>query len=149
MAGHSKWASIKHKKKAVDAKRGVLFDRLLSGCWLSTNDPSIYELPESGVLDWSKVLVADAPQYAHGLAENVAPLIVELAKGYSHVLAPATSFGKNVLPRVAAMLDVMQLSDVTKVISADTFERPIYAGNAIATVKSSPAQRRYPKPNGA
>src|SRR3954449_2088670 len=85
----------------------------------------------------SKVLVADAPQYAHGLAENVAPLIVELAKGYSHVLAPATSFGKNVLPRVAALLDVAQLSEIVAVHDADTFDRPIYAGNAIATVQSS------------
>jgi electron transfer flavoprotein alpha subunit len=81
--------------------------------------------------------VADAPQYAHGLAENVAPLIVELAKGYSHVLAPATSFGKNVLPRVAALLDVAQLSEIVAVHDADTFDRPIYAGNAIATVQSS------------
>jgi electron transfer flavoprotein alpha subunit len=85
----------------------------------------------------SKVLVADAPQYAHGLAENVAPLIVELAKGYSHVLAPATSFGKNVLPRVAALLDVAQISEIVGVHDADTFDRPIYAGNAIATVQSS------------
>src|SRR3954467_7309174 len=84
----------------------------------------------------SKVLVADAAQYAHGLAENVAPLIVDLAKGYSHVLAPATSFGKNVMPRVAALLDVAQLSEIVAVDSADTFQRPIYAGNAIATVQS-------------
>jgi electron transfer flavoprotein alpha subunit len=84
----------------------------------------------------SKVLVADAPQYAHGLAENVAPLIVELAKGYSHVLAPATSFGKNVMPRVAALLDVAQLSEIVAVESADTFQRSIYAGNAITTVQS-------------
>jgi electron transfer flavoprotein alpha subunit len=83
------------------------------------------------------VLVADAPQYAHGLAENVAPLIVDLAKGYSHVLAPATSFGKNVLPRVAALLDVAQISEIVAVHDADTFDRPIYAGNAIATVQSS------------
>ena len=85
----------------------------------------------------SKVLVADAAQYAHGLAENVAPLIVDLAKGYSHVLAPATSFGKNVLPRVAALLDVAQISEIVGVHDADTFDRPIYAGNAIATVQSS------------
>ena len=84
----------------------------------------------------TKVLVADAAQYAHGLAENVAPLIVDLAKGYSHVLAPATSFGKNVMPRVAALLDVAQLSEIVAVESADTFQRPIYAGNAIATVWS-------------
>jgi electron transfer flavoprotein alpha subunit len=85
----------------------------------------------------SKVLVADAPHYAHGIAENVAPLIVELAKGYSHVLAPATSFGKNVMPRAAALLDVAQISEIVAVHDADTFDRPIYAGNAIATVQSS------------
>jgi electron transfer flavoprotein alpha subunit len=85
----------------------------------------------------SKVLVADAPQYGHGLAENVAPLIVDLAKSYSHVLAPATSSGKNVMPRVAALLDVAQISEITAVHDADTFDRPIYAGNVIATVRSS------------
>ena len=84
----------------------------------------------------SRILVADAPQYQHPLAENVAPLIVGLAKGYSHVLAPATTFGKNVMPRVAALLDVAQLSEIVAVESADTFQRPIYAGNAIATVQS-------------
>jgi electron transfer flavoprotein alpha subunit len=84
-----------------------------------------------------KVLVADAPHLDHGLAENLAPLIAKLADGYSHVLAPSTTFGKNVMPRVAALLDVQQISDISGVDSADTFERPIYAGNAIATVKSS------------
>jgi electron transfer flavoprotein alpha subunit len=85
----------------------------------------------------SKVLHADAAQLADGLAENLAAQIVAIASGYSHLLFPATAAGKNVAPRVAALLDVAQLSDVTKVISADTFERPIYAGNAIATVQSS------------
>lgn len=85
----------------------------------------------------SKVLHADAAEYAHGLAENVSPLIVGLASGYSHVLAPATSFGKNVLPRAAALLDVQQISEISGVVDADTFVRPIYAGNAMATVKSS------------
>ena len=84
----------------------------------------------------SRILVGDAPQYQHPLAENVAPLIAGLAKGYSHVLAPATTFGKNVMPRVAALLDVAQLSEIVAVESADTFQRPIYAGNAIATVRS-------------
>ena len=87
----------------------------------------------------SKVLLADDAVYAHGLAEPLAGLLVSLASAYSHVLAPATSSGKNVLPRVAALLDVAQISDITGVVSPDTFERPIYAGNAIATVQSSDA----------
>ena len=84
----------------------------------------------------SKVLHADAPGLDHGLAENVAAQILAVAKHYSHLLFPATAAGKNVAPRVAALLDVAQISDATKVIGADTFERPIYAGNAIATVQS-------------
>jgi electron transfer flavoprotein alpha subunit len=87
----------------------------------------------------SKVLVAEGAQFEHGLAENVAEQILALASGYTHILAPATSFGKNVLPRVAAKLDVGQVSEIQKVISPDTFERPIYAGNAIATVQSKDA----------
>lgn len=85
----------------------------------------------------TKVLLADAPQFADGLAENVAEQALAIAKDYSHVLAPATAYGKNILPRVAAKLDVAQISEITKVDSADTFERPIYAGNAIATVQST------------
>src|SRR4051812_24832554 len=85
----------------------------------------------------SKVLVADAPHFADGLAENVAEQALAIAAAYSHILAPATAFGKNVLPRVAARLDVAQISEITKVDAPDTFERPIYAGNAIATVQSS------------
>ena len=84
----------------------------------------------------SKVLHADAPQLAGFLAENVASLVVGIAKNYSHILAASTSNGKNVLPRVAALLDVQQISDIVAVESADTFVRPIYAGNALATVKS-------------
>ncbi|MBD8594905.1 electron transfer flavoprotein subunit alpha/FixB family protein [Pseudomonas sp. CFBP 8758] len=87
----------------------------------------------------SKVLVADNAAYAHQLPENVAPLIVELASGYSHVLSAATANGKNILPRVAAQLDVDQISEIISVESPDTFKRPIYAGNAIATVQSSAA----------
>ena len=87
----------------------------------------------------SKVLVADNAAYANQLPENVAPLIAELGKGYSHVLAAATTNGKNFLPRVAALLDVDQISEIIAVESADTFKRPIYAGNAIATVQSSAA----------
>ena len=85
----------------------------------------------------TKVLKCDAPELSHRLAENMAPVIVGLADGYSHILAPATTFGKNVMPRAAALLDTQQISDISAVIDADTFERPFYAGNAIATVKSS------------
>jgi electron transfer flavoprotein alpha subunit len=84
----------------------------------------------------SKVLVADAPHFADGLAENVSEQILAVAGSYSHILAPASAFGKNVLPRVAAKLDVAQISEITKVDAPDTFERPIYAGNAIAIVQS-------------
>ena len=83
-----------------------------------------------------KVLLADDGAYDHGLAENVAPLLVRLAEGYSHLLAPATTSGKNLMPRVAALLDVMQISDISAVVSPDTFVRPIYAGNALQTVQS-------------
>ena len=86
-----------------------------------------------------KVIQVDAPALADQLAEPLAAQILNLASGYSHLLAPATANGKNVMPRVAAKLDVAQLSDITKVVSADTFERPIYAGNAIATVQSGDA----------
>jgi electron transfer flavoprotein alpha subunit len=89
----------------------------------------------------SQVLHADGPSLAHGLAENIAAQVLALASTYSHILFPATAGGKNAAPRVAAVLDVAQISDITKVVSADTFERPIYAGNAIATVQSSDAQR--------
>ncbi|ABE36175.1 electron transfer flavodomain protein [Paraburkholderia xenovorans LB400] len=84
----------------------------------------------------TKVLLADAPQLEAGLAENVAATVLNIAKDYSHILAPATAYGKNIAPRIAAKLDVAQISDITAVDSADTFERPIYAGNAIATVQS-------------
>jgi electron transfer flavoprotein alpha subunit len=87
----------------------------------------------------AKVLHAESAGLEHGLAENVAAQVLSIAKNYSHILFPATASGKNVAPRVAALLDVAQISDATQVISADTFERPIYAGNAMATVKSSDA----------
>jgi len=87
----------------------------------------------------TKVLHADGAQFADGLAENVAAQVLAVASGYSHIVFPATAAGKNVAPRVAAKLDVSQVSEITKVVSADTFQRPIYAGNAIATVQSADA----------
>jgi electron transfer flavoprotein alpha subunit len=85
----------------------------------------------------TKVLVADDVAYAHGLAEDIAPLLVKLAEHYSHILAPATAFGKNIMPRVAALLDVVQISEIQVVISPNTFVRAIYAGNALATLQSN------------
>ncbi|HZP79251.1 MAG TPA: FAD-binding protein [Pseudolabrys sp.] len=89
----------------------------------------------------SKVLLADAPAYEHALAEPLAALIVSVAGAYDALVSPATTTGKNVMPRVAALLDVMQISDITKVVAPDTYERPIYAGNAIQTVKSTDAKK--------
>ncbi len=88
-----------------------------------------------------KVLVADSDDLAHQLAEPMSALIVDMAGGYDAIVAPATANGKNILPRVAALLDVMQISDVTAVVDGETFERPIYAGNAIQTVKSTDAKK--------
>src|SRR3974377_182366 len=84
----------------------------------------------------AKVLVADSPAYEHSLAEPVAALLVSLAASYDALVAPATTNGKNIMPRVAALLDVMQISEITKVLAPDTFERLIYAGNAVQTVRS-------------
>jgi electron transfer flavoprotein alpha subunit len=88
-----------------------------------------------------KVILADGPAYAHGLAEPLAALLVALAPGYTHLLAASTAYGKNVMPRVAALLDVQPISDISAVVDADTFVRPIYAGNALATVRSSDATK--------
>ncbi|PKQ10746.1 MAG: electron transfer flavoprotein subunit alpha [Alphaproteobacteria bacterium HGW-Alphaproteobacteria-1] len=95
----------------------------------------------AGIEGVAKVLVAENAIYAHRLAEPVAALVASLAGSYSHIVAPATADAKNILPRVAALLDVMILSDVTAVVDADTFERPVYAGNVIQTVKSSDATK--------
>lgn len=89
----------------------------------------------------TKVLVADAEHYLHLLAEDLEKLVVSIAADYSHILAPASTFGKNFAPRIAAILDVQQISDITSIESDDTFERPVYAGNAIATVKSNDATK--------
>ncbi|MGG4053948.1 electron transfer flavoprotein subunit alpha/FixB family protein [Delftia tsuruhatensis] len=95
----------------------------------------------SQVAGVAKVIVADSASLANNLAENVAAQVLAIAQSYSHILFPATASGKNVAPRVAARLDVAQISDITKVVSPDTFERPIYAGNAIATVQSLDATK--------
>ena len=83
----------------------------------------------------SKVLIADNAAYAHQLAENIGDLVAEIGNSYSHLMTPTTTSGKNFMPRVAALLDVAQISDISSVVSEDTFERPIYAGNAITTVQ--------------
>ena len=88
-----------------------------------------------------KVLQLDAPEFENQLAESVAPVIVNIANQYSHLLAPATTFGKNIMPRVAAILDISQVSDIIKIESEDTFIRPIYAGNALATIQSTDAKK--------
>jgi electron transfer flavoprotein alpha subunit len=95
----------------------------------------------SHIVGVNKVLLADAPAYAHAIAEAVAPLIVGLAGSYDAILAPATTSAKNILPRVAALLDIAQVSEVTAIHSPTSFERPIYAGNAIATVETSDSKR--------
>lgn len=121
-----------HKALTAAAAMGGDVHVLVAGAGVSAAAAAAAKL--SGV---AKVLVADDASLAHQLAEPLAALIVSLAKGYDAVVAPATSVAKNALPRAAALLDVMQISDVTAVVSADTFERPIYAGNAIQTVKSN------------
>ena len=95
----------------------------------------------TNIIGVQKVLHTDAPHYAHAIAEELAPLAVNLAENYDYVIAPSTNFGKNLTPRIAALLDVAQISDITNIVSTDTFERPIYAGNAIATVQSHDAKK--------
>ena len=95
----------------------------------------------SQVVGVSRVLIADGDALEHHLAENMAAQVVALADGYSHILAPSTTFGRNFMPRAAAILDVAQISDISAVIEADTFERPIYAGNALTTVQSADSKK--------
>ena len=103
---------------------------------IAGNDCTAAAAAAAQIAGVTKVLIAEGAQFADGLAENIAEQALALATNYTHVLAPATAYGKNILPRVAARLDVGQISEITKVDSPDTFERPIYAGNAIATVQS-------------
>jgi electron transfer flavoprotein alpha subunit len=91
----------------------------------------------SSYTDVNKVLLADDPALEHGAAENIAPIIIKKAEHFTHLLAPASTFGKNLMPRISALLDVAQISEITAIIDSETFIRPIYAGNALATVKSS------------
>jgi len=111
-------------------------DVLVAGHGVQTAAEAAAKLPGVG-----QVIVADGEAYANGLAEPLAALLVALAPGYTHLLAASTAYGKNVLPRVAALLDVQPISDIAAVVDADTFVRPIYAGNGLATVQSSDAKK--------
>ena len=117
---------------AAGAVIGGEIDILVAGAGCEAVAEAASQVPGVG-----KVLLADKETYKNCLAENIGNLIVDLSEGYSHILAPATTNGKNFMPRVAAKLDVSQISDISAVISEDTFERPIYAGNCIATVQST------------
>ncbi|MDG2018693.1 MAG: FAD-binding protein [Porticoccaceae bacterium] len=113
---------------------GETVDFLIAG-----NDCQSVVAQASKIPNVNKVLIADNEVYAHFLAENMAPLIADIAQGYTHILATATTTAKNIMPRVAALLDVQAMSDICAVVSEDTFKRPIYAGNLIATVQSMDA----------
>ncbi|MBO0905670.1 electron transfer flavoprotein subunit alpha/FixB family protein [Jiella sonneratiae] len=138
IAEHDNQALSEQTAKALSAasKLGGDVDVLVAGSGASAAAEAAAKL--SGV---AKVLVADDAAYAHQLAEPLADLVVKLAGGYDAIVFAATTTGKNVAPRVAALLDVMQVSDVTAVVAPDTFERPIYAGNAVQTVKSKDAKK--------
>jgi electron transfer flavoprotein alpha subunit len=133
---------IEHDGKAVKpaslnaltaaSKVGAPVDALVMGADAASVAANVAKI--AGI---EKVLASSAPHFANDLAENLAPLVAQVAKNYTHVFAPGTTFGKNLLPRIAALLNVAMISDVIGVESADTFRRPIYAGNAIATVQSS------------
>src|ERR1700760_4271022 len=131
-------AGIKQPSRSAVAAAQKLGEvhALIAGAGLGEASAAAAKLP--GV---TKVLVADAPALEHLLAEPTAALLVALAPNYSHILAATTAVGKNVLPRVAALLDVQPISDIAAVVDADTFVRPIYAGNGMATVKSSDAKK--------
>ncbi|MCF2899542.1 electron transfer flavoprotein subunit alpha/FixB family protein [Pseudoalteromonas sp. SSMSWG5] len=133
IAEHDKGVLKPETNKTITAavKLGFDVDLLLAGENLSAMSEQAASI--AGV---SSVLIADDAAYAHQLAENLADLVLSLADNYSHIVASATTTGKNFMPRVAALLDVAQISEIIDVIDADTFKRPIYAGNAIATVKS-------------
>ena len=118
----------------IAAKNGAQIELLVAGAGCQAVADAAAQIPAV-----AKVLLADNSAYEHQLAENISKLILSLAEGRSHILAPATTSGKNYLPRVAALLDVNQLSDVIAVEAEDTFQRPVYAGNAIATVKTADA----------
>jgi electron transfer flavoprotein alpha subunit len=138
LAEHDNKALKDSTNKAVTAVKGLGGDVHVLVAGLGCKAVAAAAAKLDGV---NKVLLADAANYEHGLAEPLAALIVSLAGGYDAITAPATTNGKNVMPRVAALLDVMQVSDVSKVLGPDTFERPVYAGNAIQTVKSKDAKK--------
>ncbi|MGH7042843.1 MAG: FAD-binding protein [Acetobacteraceae bacterium] len=131
-------AGIKQPSRSALAAAGALGDAdgLIVGSGVDAAAAAAAKLP-----GLSKVLVADSPIFAHILAEPLAALLVALAPGYSHLFAAATAVGKNVMPRAAALLDAQPISDIAGVVDADTFVRPIYAGNALATVKSSDTKK--------
>ncbi|WP_404340106.1 electron transfer flavoprotein subunit alpha/FixB family protein [Pseudoalteromonas mariniglutinosa] len=133
IADHDNGLLKPETNKTINAavKLGFDVDVLIAGENLDTMSKAV-----AGIAGVNTVLVADHAVYAHQLAENMADLIVSLATDYSHLVASATTTGKNFMPRVAALLDVAQISEIVDVVDADTFKRPIYAGNAIATVKS-------------
>lgn len=138
LAEHSNGKLAPATGKALSAAKalGGNIDILVAGSGCKPASEAAAKL--AGV---SKVLIADAPHLANGLAEEVAAVVLSIASGYVAIVAPATSSGKNIMPRVAAHLDVMQISDITKILSPDTFERPVYAGNAIQTVQSTDAKK--------
>ena len=121
---------------AVSAASSDWWRDASSCCWDQTGNVAKAAASIAGI---AKVLVADDKSLENGLAENLAPLMQSLISSYSHMMAAATTTGKNVMPRLAALLDVMQISDIIKIEDANTFQRPIYAGNALSTVSSSEA----------